>query len=266
MPDLLRKGITGLVIGVLFLPFLPLLIWSVAQGWFFPQLWPQQWTLQHWAVVIAVTSRVGEGILQSLLIGLITTALSLLVGLPAGRALGLLEFPGKALLKLVLLLPILVSPLATLMGIQFLLIRLGLSGTLLGVVLVHLMPTIPYMTLVLSSVFANFDPDYDRQARSLGASPWQTFWQVTLPLIAPGVIVGALFAFLISWNEFLLTFFVGGGQVFTLPMVLFTLLQGGNNGLIAAVAITSMIPGLLFLLLASRSLQDEAALGGLGAL
>ena len=266
MPDLLRKGITGLVIGVLFLPFLPLLIWSVAQGWFFPQLWPQQWTLQHWAAVIAVTSRVGEGILQSLLIGLITTSLSLLVGLPAGRALGLLEFRGKALLKLVLLLPILVSPLATLMGIQFLLIRLGLSGTLLGVVLVHLMPTIPYMTLVLSSVFANFDPDYDRQARSLGASPWQTFWQVTLPLIAPGVIVGALFAFLISWNEFLLTFFVGGGQVFTLPMVLFTLLQGGNNGLIAAVAITSMIPGLLFLLLASRSLQDEAALGGLGAL
>jgi len=266
VPDLLRKGITGLVIGVLFLPFLPLLIWSVAQGWFFPQLWPQQWTLQHWAAVIAVTSRVGEGILQSLLIGLITTVLSLLVGLPAGRALGLLEFPGKALLKLVLLLPILVSPLATLMGIQFLLIRLGLSGTLLGVVLVHLMPTIPYMTLVLSSVFANFDPDYDHQARSLGASSWQTFWQVTLPLIAPGVIVGALFAFLISWNEFLLTFFVGGGQVFTLPMVLFTLLQGGNNGLIAAVAITSMIPGLLFLLLASRSLQDEAALGGLGAL
>jgi len=266
VPDLLRKGITGLVIGVLFLPFLPLLIWSVAQGWFFPQLWPQQWTLQHWAAVIAVTSRVGEGILQSLLIGLITTALSLLVGLPAGRALGLLEFPGKALLKLVLLLPILVSPLATLMGIQFLLIRLGLSGTLLGVVLVHLIPTIPYMTLVLSSVFANFDPDYDRQARSLGASSWQTFWQVTLPLIAPGVIVGALFAFLISWNEFLLTFFVGGGRVFTLPMVLFTLLQGGNNGLIAAVAITSMIPGLLFLLLASRSLQDEAALGGLGAL
>jgi len=264
--ELLRKGITGLVIGVLFLPFLPLLIWSVAQGWFFPQLWPQQWTLQHWAAVIAVTSRVGEGILQSLLIGLITTALSLVVGLPAGRALGLLEFPGKALLKLVLLLPILVSPLATLMGIQFLLIRLGLSGTLLGIVLVHLMPTIPYMTLVLSSVFANFDPDYDRQARSLGASSWQTFWQVTLPLIAPGVIVGALFAFLISWNEFLLTFFVGGGRVFTLPMVLFTLLQGGNNGLIAAVAITSMIPGLLFLLLASRSLQDEAALGGLGAL
>ena len=262
----LQRGVTGLVVMALFLPFLPLLIWSVAQGWYFPQLWPPAWTLQHWASVLAAGSRVGEGLWQSLLIALITTSLSLLVGLPAGRALGLLEFPGKALLKVMLLLPILVSPLAMLMGIQFLLIRLGLSGTLLGVVLVHLLPTIPYMTLVLSSVFANFDLSYEIQARSLGATPWQTWQQVTLPLIAPGVVVGSLFAFLISWNEFLLTFFVGGGRVFTLPMVLFTLLQGGNNGLIAAVAITSILPGLIFLLLASRSLQDEAALGGLGSL
>lgn len=253
-----------LVIAVLFLPFLPLLIWSFAQGWFFPQLVPEQWTLQHWTEILSPTFRVIEGLLQSLAIALTTTFFSLLVGLPAGRAIGLMEFPGKEALKLFLLTPIIVSPLATLMGIQFVLIRLGLNGTLSGVILVHLMPTIPYMTLVLSSVFANFDIGYETQARSLGASPIQILSQVTLPLIAPGLMVGALFAFLISWNEFLLTFFVGAGRVFTLPMVLFTLLQGGNNGLVAAVAITSVIPGLLFLLLASKALQNEATLGGLG--
>jgi putative spermidine/putrescine transport system permease protein len=260
----LRNSLILLIIVAFFLPFLPILIWSFAQGWFFPQLLPSQWTLQHWNQIFSASSRVGEGLVQSLLIGLITTGLSLLVGLPAGRALGTMEFAGKAVLKLLLLAPIIVSPLATLMGIQFLLIRLGLNGTLLGVILVHLMPTVPYMTLVLASVFANYDRNYDLQARTLGASPWQTFSQVTLPLIAPGVAVGALFAFLISWNEFLLTFFVGAGRVFTLPMVLFTLLQGGNNGLIAAVALTALGPGILFLLLASRSLQNEAALGGLG--
>lgn len=260
----MRNGFITLVILVLFLPFLPLLIWSFAQGWFFPQLVPTQWTLEHWTEILFGMARVSEGLLQSLAIALMTTALSLLVGLPAGRALGMMEFPGKAILKLFLLTPILVSPLATLMGIQFVLIRLGLSGTLLGVVLVHLMPTIPYMTLVLASVFANFETGYEIQARSLGASPVQTFLQVTLPMIAPGVVVGALFAFLISWNEFLLTFIVGGGRVFTLPMVLFTLLQGGNTGLTAAVAITSIVPGLIFLVMASRALQNEAALSGLG--
>lgn len=263
---MLQKPLIVLVILVLLLPFLPLLIWSLAQGWFFPQLLPDQWTLQHWQQILAASSRVGEGLMQSLAIALITTALSLLVGLPAGRAIGMMEFPGKAPLKLFLLTPIIVSPLATLMGIQFILIRLGLSGTLAGVILVHLMPTIPYMTLVLASVFANFNTAYETQARSLGANPLQVFTQVTLPLIAPGVMVGALFAFLISWNEFLLTFFVGAGRVFTLPMVLFTLLQGGNHGLIAAVAITSILPGLIFLVIASRALENDDALGGLGTI
>jgi putative spermidine/putrescine transport system permease protein len=175
-----------------------------------------------------------------------------------------MNFPGKGAIKLALLLPIIVSPLATLMGIQFVLIRLGLNGTLAGVVLVHLLPTIPYMTLVLSSVYANFDTGYEAQARSLGATPAQMLWQVTLPMIAPGIVVGALFAFLISWNEFLLTFFVGGGRVLTLPMILFTSLQGGNQGLTAAIAMTSVIPALIFLLFSSRALQDDAAIGGLG--
>lgn len=259
-----RKVALSLIIVVLFLPFLPLLIWSFAKGWYFPQLVPEHWTLDNWQAIFAAGARVGQGFVESLEIASLSTGLALLVGLPAGRALGLMEFPGKGAIKLFLLLPIIVSPLATLMGIQFVLIRLGLSGSLLGVVLVHLLPTIPYMTLVLSSVYANFDTGYEAQARTLGASPLQVLWQVTLPLISPGVVVGALFAFLISWNEFLLTFFVGGGRVFTLPMVLFTSLQGGNTGLTAAISITSILPALVFLLLSSRALSDDAAIGGLG--
>ncbi len=263
----MRKAAIGLVILVLLLPFLPLLIWSLAEGWYFPQLIPEQWSGQGWLSVVSSSSRVGIGLLQSLGIAAAVTGLALLVGLPAGRALGLMDFPGKSGLRLFLVLPILVSPLATLMGIQFVLIRLRLNGTLPGVLLVHLLPTIPYMTLVLSSVFANFNRNYESQARVLGASPWQMFWQITVPLISPGIMVSALFAFLISWNEFLLTFLIGAGQVFTLPMVLFTSLQGGNNGLTAAIAITSILPALIFLFVTSRVLhEDTAALGGLGSL
>ena len=261
----MTRNITlSLIVIVLFLPFSPLLLWSVADGWYFPQLIPDQWKLANWSAILTASTKVGEGFLQSLVIAALSTGLALLVGLPAGRALGLLDFPGKGAIKILLLLPIMVSPLATLMGIQFILIRLGLSGTMLGVVLVHLLPTIPYMTLVLSSVYANFDTGYEVQARTLGASPLQVLWQVTLPLIAPGVVVGALFAFLISWNEFLLTFFVGSGRVFTLPMVLFTSLQGGNTGLTAAIAITSILPALIFLLFSSKALGNDAAIGGLG--
>lgn len=83
---------------------------------------------------------------------------------------------------------------------------------------------------------------------------------MTLPLIAPGAAIGAVFAFLISWNEFLLTFFVGGGRVLTLPMLLYSLLQGGNNTLVAAVAFLSLLPGWLALLGASVCLGQAIGL------
>ncbi|NJL98910.1 MAG: ABC transporter permease subunit [Synechococcaceae cyanobacterium RM1_1_27] len=254
-----QQALLWLIIGVLLLPFIPLLIWSGSQGWYFPQVWPSQWSGQGWQAILSGSARVGSGLLTSLGIAAATTGLGLLIGIPAGRALGLMDFAGKGVLRLLLLLPICVSPLATLMGIQFILIRLRLSGSVLGVILVHLIPVIPYMVLVLSSVFAHFDQGYEHQARTLGAAGWQVWRYVTLPLIAPGVVVAALFAFLISWNEFLLTFFVGGSRVLTLPMVLYASLQGGNTSLMAAIAITSLLPGLFFWLFAHQVLQDESA-------
>lgn len=242
---LLKIGITGLAL-IWGLPLWVLGIWSLTPSWYFPEGWPQSWSFSGWQQLLSSGSQVGSGFGQSLIIALLTTLLALLLGIPAGRVLGQQIVP--AWMRLILLLPIVTSPLPVLMGLQAVLIRLRLQGTFLGVVLVHLIPVIPYMVLVMGSVFSRFDFGYEAQARSLGADPWQVWWQVTLPLILPGMAIGAVFAFLISWNEFLLTFFVGGGRVLTLPMLLYGLLQGGNNTSVATVAIVSLLPGWLALL------------------
>ena len=85
----------------------------------------------------------------------------------------------------------------------------GIHNSIPGVILVHLVPTLPYMTLVMSGVFANYDTDFELQARSLGAGRMATQWYVTLPAIFPGVVVGALFAFIISWSQYVLTLLIG---------------------------------------------------------
>ncbi|MEN9206535.1 MAG: hypothetical protein Q6J68_01380 [Thermostichales cyanobacterium SZTDM-1c_bins_54] len=239
-----------LVAGLLLLPLLPVALWSVSQGWYFPHILPQTWTLAGWITVLHGHSGIGEGLLTSLLLGLITTTVALLVGIPAGYALN--HTPA---LRPLLYLPLLGSPLAVVLGLQELLIRLGLQGSLVGVMVVHLLPTVPYTSLVMSSLFASWDPAYGWVARSLGAAPWQVGRYVLGPMLLPGVGVSALFAFLLSWNEFVLSFFVGAGEVLTLPMVLFSLLQGGNYTLIGAVTITSLLPGLVILGLSSRLLQ-----------
>ena len=260
-----RLALGGLLL-LLVLPLVPLVLWSVGFRWFFPELLPGEWSLRAWAYLASPSSRVGQALFNSLIVGLGATLLSLAIALPAGRALGLYSFRGKRLVEFLLLAPTIVPLLAVAMGIHIAFIRYGLADTRLGVALVHLVPTLPYAVLILASVFAGYDVAYEAQARTLGASPWQVLRHVMWPAIRPGLAVAALFAFLISWSQYLLTLLIGGGQVMTLPVLLVAFATSGDNALTAALSLVLVAPALLFLLLASRSLSSgqETALGGLG--
>jgi putative spermidine/putrescine transport system permease protein len=158
-----------------------------------------------------------------------------------------------------------VPSIAFVLGLNINFIRWDLSGSLFGVALVHLVPVMPYVVLTLSGVFANYNPDYEDQARTLGAGPLRTFWHVTLPAIFPGIVVAALFAFLVSWSQYLLTFLIGAGRVITLPILLFASASGGNNAVIAVMSLIFIAPAILTLLVTSRYLSGESgAVGGFG--
>jgi putative spermidine/putrescine transport system permease protein len=261
-----RLLIIGLVGGLL-LPFAPLLIWSFSQRWYFPALLPTEWGWRAWQYVFAPGSRVLPALLYSIFIGLTVTGLSALIGIPAGRALGLHRFRGKRLVEFLILAPTIVPTLAAAMGIHVAFIRYGLADSLPGVILVHLIPVVPYMTLIMSSVFANYTIEYEEQARTLGACPRQVFRHVTWPAIWPGVLVGSLFAFVISWSQYTLTLIIGGGQVMTLPLLLFAFANSGDNPITAALSLVFIAPALLFLLITARYLTGRnAALGGFGKL
>jgi len=152
------------------------------------------------------------------------------------------------------------------MGNQVVFIKLGLADTILGVILVQLVPTIPYVTLVMSAVYSNFDLNYEDQARVLGASPLRAFWHVTLPAIIPGLVVAVLFAFLISWSEYIMTLLIGGGVVQTVPLLLFSF-AGTDLGIASAMSMLFVLPAIVILIASSRYLSgDRTTLGGFGRL
>jgi putative spermidine/putrescine transport system permease protein len=191
--------------------------------------------------------------------------ISIAIGIPAGRALGMHNFRGKRLVEFSILAPPIVPGLAVVMGIHVAFIKFGLADTMPGVILVHLIPTTPYMVMVLAGVFANYNPEFEEQARVLGAGPAATFRHVTLPAILPGVVVGGLFAFIISWSQYVLSLLIGGGNVLTLPVLLFTFAGAGDNAITAALAVTFIAPAIAFLILTSRFLTGEStAVGGFG--
>ncbi len=239
----LRTVLGFAIIFAVAIPFIPLLLWSVAEQWFYPALLPQKIGFRGWQYIFdTAASQIGVGLLQSTLLALVTSFLSLVIGTPAARALGLYDFPGKKLVGLLLLLPIIVPTLCVSMGFHLWFIRLGLAETFTGVVLIHLTFCLPYSIYVLWGVFSDYNPDFEQQARSLGANRVQVFFRVTLPMIAPGLSVAALFSFLLSWSQYLSTLIIGGGKLLTLPILLFSLMDSGDRPVAAVVSLLFVLP------------------------
>jgi putative spermidine/putrescine transport system permease protein len=245
-----------LAIGLL-LPFVPLLVWAGSGQWRYPGVVPQRGSGRGLRLLVDPASDIPQGLLTSLLLGVTVSVIACAVGLCAGRALGLYTFRGKRAVQFLLLAPAIVPGLAVTLGIQVFFLRYRLAGTLPGVVLVQLLPTIPYVTLVLGSAFANFETGYEEQARTLGAGPLRTFWHVTLPVLRPSLIVAAFFAFLISWSEYILTLLIGGGTVKTLPLLLFAYIGSSDQNVAAALALLVVLPPFLLVLVTSRFLTGS---------
>jgi putative spermidine/putrescine transport system permease protein len=238
------------------------MIWSFSNRWFYPELWPQQWGLRAWRYVFETAgSQIISGLIQSMLVASVTAIISLAIGIPAGRALGLYNFKGKDLMSVILILPVIVPPLCVAMGLHLWFIQIGLAETFFGVVLVHLTFCLPYSVFVMWGVFSNYNPDYEDQARSLGASSWKVIIRVILPLTLPGVMVAGLFSFLLSWSQYLSTLIIGGGRITTLPILLFALMGSGDRPVAAAVSIVFVLPAFIALLFSARYLGGRSVTG-----
>ncbi|MBI5823398.1 MAG: ABC transporter permease subunit [Chloroflexi bacterium] len=241
---------------VLIAPLLLFAAYAFSTRWFFPQPFPAEWTTTTFQRAIH-DSRTLSSMAQGLWIALLVSVLSLILALPAARVLGLRKFRGRQLAWLLLFLPTIIPPLAIGMGLNILFLQIGLAGTIAGVILAHIIPTLPYTIFTLSSAFARFDENYEFQALALGASPWHIFFKVTLRMMTPSLVVATLFAFLISWSQYLLTLLIGGGQIITLPILLFSAASGGNPSIIAMLSLLFVAPPVLVVAFTARQLNQH---------
>ncbi|MEM9580003.1 MAG: ABC transporter permease [Pseudomonadota bacterium] len=263
--------IAGFILG----PFIPLIIQSFAFRWAWPDLLPSRWWLEQrdatpvllaWDYVLSPYSRVWEATLNTVLIGGVVTVICLAICLPAARVLAREEFKGKPAFEFFLSMPLIVPEAAIGIALLMIFIQIGLAGTYTGIIIVHLIPTIPYMIRMLTAVYQGLGREFEEQAMILGASRWQVLRLVTVPMILPGVIAGALFAFLVSSNIFLLTFFMGQGQIITLPTLLFSKISGGAlDASAAGITLIVTLPGIVLLLITERFIREEAFGKGFGS-
>jgi len=179
----------------------------------------------RWFVELAQNDAILRAFRTSIVLGLLTAAISTTLGVLASLALVRYRVPGSNLISTLLIAPILVPEVvlavALLLFLNFLQINKSFTLLLLG----HVIFTLPFVILVVQARLVSIKRDVEEAAMSLGASPRQTFFQITLPLMLPAVLAGALFAFTISFDDITGTLFWKPGGVETVPTQIFAMLR-----------------------------------------
>lgn len=217
-----------------------LALWSFARQWRFPDVWPSRWTGEHWQ---RQAEALAGPFLSTLGIGLAATLASAVLVVAclehearsrrqAGRAL-----PDRQRALAALYLPLLVPQVAFLFGLQVLLVRARLDGSVLAVVWAHAVFVLPYLHLSLADPWRAFDTRYTRSAASLGASPARVFWTIKLPLLLPPLAIACAVGFAVSVGLYLPTLFAGAGRVATLTTEAVTLSAGADRRVIGSWAL-----------------------------
>jgi putative spermidine/putrescine transport system permease protein len=177
-----------------------------------------------------------EATANSFVIALGSMMLTLMVALPAAFGFVRHTFRGKSALNLLMMLPVIVPAVVSALGYYGFLSLAGLVGTHLGMIVAHSVLSIPIAFLVISASLKGFDRNLERAAMSAGAGPLRTFVWVTLPVLRPGILVGALFAFLHSFNEAVVAIFIAGRDASTLPKKMFESIRLESDPVIAVVS------------------------------
>jgi putative spermidine/putrescine transport system permease protein len=196
---------------------------------------------------------------ESLVIAMTAMALAVLLGTLCAIGCSQLASRAGEAVRAAMLLPLVVPTIVYALGLYRLFIDLHLLGMFAGIVIAHAVTALPYVVITVSAALANFDRRLEQAARGLGASPLQTLRMVVLPEIMPGMVTGAIFAFVHSWDELVMVLFIAGRRITTLPRLMWDRVHESLDPATAAVAAALTLFTVLLLLPLLRRRVRQAA-------
>lgn len=206
-------------------------------------------------VAIGQAFLVRKGWVNSLVVSIAVTIVTLLVSLPCAYALGRLRYRGRGALLFGIVSTRAYPPVAVLVPFSYLFLLIGLQGTLVGLIIIYLTIAVPLVTWIMSGFFASLPRNLERAARVDGLTRWQAFWRIMVPVAMPGVASCAVIAFLTSWNEFTFSLILNAGssaQTFPPALSAMFFQISFANEMAAATFLGIIPPAILALIFQSR--------------
>lgn len=233
----------------LYLPVLVLIVYSFSEAKI--MTFPMRGVTLDWYAVLWNDRDMWRSISNSAAVAAMVVPLSLLLGVPAAFALDRFDFPGKSLFERAIMFPLIIPGVITGLSILLVLKQMGVSLSLLTVVMGH---AVAWMPIVVTQIYARlrrFDRRIEEASMDLGADRIQTFWRVTLPNIRTAIIGSALLVFTLSFDEIAITFFLTGSKN-TLPMHIWSMMKEGVTPEINAVATLLIVVSFAAVILNAR--------------
>ncbi len=238
----------SLAAGVLLLAGpIALVIWLSFGGDLFTVVPPESYSLRWYANVFK-TQEFVAAFRVSAEIAFITTLVSLTVGTLAAFALDKYALPGRSAFQAAIYSPISIPTVVTGIALLFFFSRIGFHNSFWNIAVGHIIITFPYVVRTVSVALARYDRSLDEAAASLGAHPVQVFWRVTLPVIRPGLFAGALFAFVLSFDDFTVSMFLIGTNTHTLPVAIYQYMEFNVNPTVSAISALLVLMSVVLML------------------
>lgn len=225
-PPVSTVALTALGFLLLYIPLVVLVAYSFLKPTDSGIMGPSAWTFE-WYEKVFDDHSLGNALGISLWVGFWTMLCSTLLGTMAALALERTKIPGKKFVDFLIFLPLITPEIVLGLSLLIWLVFLKVTLGTFSIILAHITFSVSYVIITVRTRLHGFDRSLDEAALDLGATPWQTFWRVTFPLIWPGVFSGALLAFTLSFDDFLITFFTAGVGSDTLPLKLYSMIRFG---------------------------------------
>lgn len=216
---------------VVLLPIVTIIIWTFTERWAWPDLQPQVYSMRAIQGILGQTEQLTRVFMSSIMISIVVALLSVVIGVMTARALTLYEFRGRSIIYFLSILPFMVPATVYAMGVQVTFIKMGLNNTITGVVISHLICSLPYAVRLLMEATRATGIRLEEQARVLGASPVAAFCKVTLPVLSPVILSAMSMSYIVSFSQYFLTLMIGGGKIKTFTIVMVPYLQGGDRNI-----------------------------------
>jgi len=216
-------------------------------------LWPENPTLRSYAYLFT-DHGFYQVIINSVIVAFSTVFLSMIIGVPAAYVLGRYRIPGRKIVLLGILSVRLFPDIVSVIPITEFFIHTGLHQTFAGVILSHTLLALPYVIFIGIGAFESIPADLEQQAWVLGASRYETFLKILMPLAIPGLAAAAIYTFLLSWDEFIFAYYIvfGRQELFTMTLYLNGIKYAAPQNLLAAISVCLSVPVVLFSFLVQR--------------